>query len=265
MNFRSHLLSRCSLNALLLAALATCAVHQAAAQTIVLGSAASFAVLGSTTVTNTGFTTVSGDLGVSPSGSIVGFAPGVVSGGTIHLNDATSALALADASTAYTQLAALTSTSNRSGQDLGGLTLTSGVYTYSAAAAMNGILTLDGQNQSNALFVFQIGSTLTTADSSFNLINGASASNVWFQVGSSATLGLNTLFSGTIIASTSDTLAAGVTVNGRIIALNGAVTLDTNQITNVTAIPEPATTVLLVSGLALMVCVGFRRRNKQAA
>jgi hypothetical protein len=253
-----------SINALLLAALVSCTGHHAQAQTIVLGSAASFAVLGSTTVTNTGFTTVTGDLGVSPSGSIVGFAPGVVSGGTIHLNDGTSALARTDASTAFTQLAALTSTSNRSGQDLGGLTLTSGVYTYSAAAAMNGILTLDGQNQSNALFVFQIGSTLTTTNSSFNLINGASASNVWFQVGSSATLGLNTLFSGTIIASTTDTLAAGVTVNGRVIALNGAVNLDTNQITNVAAIPEPATTAFIASGLTLLVVVGFRRRHKQA-
>lgn len=264
MNIRTKLQSFLVGNALLLAALVACTGHRAGAQTIVLGAAESFAVLGSSAITNTGTTSVFGNIGVSPSGAITGFPPGIVTG-TTHLNDVTSAAARADATTAYNQLAALPSTSDLSGQNLGGLTLTSGVYEFSSGAEIDGVLTLDGQNQSNALFVFQITSTLTTTNTSFNLINGASAANVWFQVGSSATLNANTAFTGTIIASASNSLVDAVTVDGRLIALNGAVTLIGNQISNASVIPEPATSALLVSGLALLSVVGLRRRSKQTA
>ena len=245
---------------LLLAAGLALSAYSASAQTIVLGSADTFAVLGGTTVTNTGATFLSGDLGVSPGGAITGFPPGVVTGGTLHAGDSTASLAHDDAATAYAQLAGLSSTQDLSGLDLGNRTLGSGVYQFSAAAAMNGVLTLDGAGT----YVFQIGSTLTTGVASFNLINGATAANVWFQVGSSATLGTGTSFAGTIIAAASDTLASGVSVNGRILALGGAVTLDTNQITNVAAVPEPAATALLASGLALLAALGLRARRRAA-
>lgn len=246
-----------SVRVLLLAAGLVFSAHSASAQTIVLGAADTFAVLGGTAVTNTGATVITGDLGVSP-GAITGFPPGVVTGGTIHIADSSANQAHDDAATAYAQLAGLTFTQDLSGLDLGNRTLGSGVYRFSAAATLNGVLTLDGAGT----YVFQIGSTLTTGVASFNLINGASAANVWFQVGSSATLGAGTSFAGTIIASASDTLVAGVSVNGRILALGGTVTLDTNQITRVTAVPEPAASVLLASGLALLAAMGLRTRRR---
>jgi type VI secretion system secreted protein VgrG len=249
-----------SVRVLLLAAGLVLSVHSGAAQTIVLGAADTFAVLGGTTVTNTGATFITGDVGVSPGGAITGFPPGVVTGGTLHAGDATASLAHDAAATAYAQLAGLAFTQDLSGLDLGNRTLGSGVYRFSAAAAMNGVLTLDGAGT----YVFQIGSTLTTGVSSFNLINGASAADVWFQVGSSATLGTGTSFSGTIIAAASDTLATGVSVNGRILALGGAVTLDANSVTNTAAVPEPAATALLVSGLALLATIGVRARRRPA-
>lgn len=233
----------------------------ASAQTIVLGTAETFAVLGGSTVTNTGASVITGNLGVSPGTAISGTPPAIVTGGTIHYGDATASLAHNDAATAYDQLAALSFTQNLTGLDLGSRTLGSGVYYYSAAAAMNGMLTLDG----SGTYVFQIGSTLTATNASFNFINGASAADVWFQVGSSATLAAGTSFAGTIIAAVSDTLATGVSVNGRIIALTGAVSLDTNQITNLAAVPEPAGTTLLASGLALLAVVGIRPRRRPLA
>lgn len=248
-----------SVRVFLLAAGLVFSTHSSSAQTIVLGSADTFAVLGGTTVTNTGATVITGDLGVSP-GTITGFPPGVVTGGTIHIADSIANQAHDDAATAYAQLAGLAFTQDLSGLDLGNRTLGAGVYRFSAAAALNGVLTLDGAGT----YVFQIGSTLTTGVSSFNLINGASATNVWFQVGSSATLGTGTSFAGTIIAAASDTLASGVSVNGRILALGGTVTLDTNQIANVTAVPEPAASVLLASGLALLSVIGLRARRRAA-
>lgn len=247
-----------SFHALMLVSGFVFSAHCATAQTIVLGTAETFAVLGGSTVTNTGATVITGNLGVSPGLAITGTPPAVVTGGTIHAGDAAATLAHDDAATAYTQLANLTFTQNLTGLDLGGRTLNSGVYSFSAAAAMNGMLTLNGAGT----YVFQIGSTLTTANASFNFINGATAADLWFQVGSSATLGAGTSFAGTLIASVSDTLATGVSVNGRIIALTGAVSLDTNQITNLAAVPEPATSALFASGLALLAVVGIRSRRR---
>jgi ice-binding like protein len=196
-----------------------------------LGSAQGFAVLGGSTVTNTGATIVTGDLGVSPGTSVTGFPPGIVIG-TIHAGDAVALQAQADALTAYTNLAGLACDVDLTGQDLGGLTLTPGVYCFDTSAQLTGALTLDAQGSDSAEFVFQIGSTLTTATlSSVTLINGGAESNVFWQVGSSATLGSSTTFVGNVLASASITLVTNTNVSGRALALNGAVTMDTNNVT----------------------------------
>ena len=196
-----------------------------------LGTASSFAVLGGQSVTNTGPTIVNGDLGVSPGSAVTGFPPGIVVGGTIHAADALAAEAQADTTIAYNNLAGQPCDTDLTGQDLGGLTLTAGVYCFSSSAQLTGTLTLDAQGDPNAVFVFQIGSTLTTAsNSTIALINGASACNVFFQVGSSATVGTNTTFEGNILALTSITLNTGASVSARALARNGAVTLDNNII-----------------------------------
>jgi hypothetical protein len=214
-----------------------------------LASSQTFAVLGATTVTNTGASVITGDLGLSPPGvSVTGFslvpgvnrivvgpppATGVTSGpgivtGTIHVADPVALLAHADAAKAYAALLAQTCNTNLSGQDLGGQTLAPGVYCFNTSAQLTGQLTLSG----NGVYVFQIGSTLTTAsNSSVVLASGALAGNVFWQVGSSSTLGTATAFVGNLIAFTSDTVTTGVSVMGRVFALGGAVTLDTNNIT----------------------------------
>jgi hypothetical protein len=198
-----------------------------------LGTAASFAVLGGSTVTNTGATVVNGNLGVAPGSAVTGFPPGVVTGGTIHRGDAVARQAQSDVSAAYTALASQPCNSNLTGQDLGGMTLTAGVYCFSTSAQLTGQLTLDGQGDPNAVFIFQIGSTLTTASAaSVLLINGASSCNVFWQVGSSATLGTGTAFAGSILALTSNTLTTAASVNGRVLAQNGAVTMDTNRVSS---------------------------------
>ena len=199
--------------------------------TISLGTANSFAVLAGSTVTNIGFSIITGDVGVSPGTSITGFPPGIVNG-TVHNNDGVASQAQTDLTAAYNAAASLACNFDLTGQDLGGLTLTPGVYCFTSSAQLTGILTLDAQNDPNAQFIFKIGSTLTTAsNSSIVLINEAQACNIFFQVGSSATLGTNTQFIGNILALTSITATTGATVDGRLLAQNGAVTLDTNNIT----------------------------------
>jgi hypothetical protein len=196
-----------------------------------LGSAQSFAVLAGSTVTNTGLTVVTGNLGVSPGTAVTGFPPGIVIGGSIHAGDAVAAQAQTDLTTAYNNLVGQPCNSNLTGQDLGGLTLTPGVYCFNSSAQLTGILTLDAGGNANAVFIFQIGSTLTTAsNSSVKLINGGTSGNVFWQVGSSATLGTGTAFVGNILAFTSITLTTGANVSGRVLARNGAVTMDTNTV-----------------------------------
>jgi hypothetical protein len=219
-----------------------------------LGAAGSFAVLAGSTVTNTGPTVVTGDVGVSPGSAVVGFPPGIVLSGTIHSADAVALQAKADLVTAYNSLAAGTCTQDLSGQDLGGLVLAAGVYCFSSSAALTGTLTLDAGGNPAAVFIIRTGSTLITASgSSVSLINGASPCNVFWQVGSSATLGTTSSFAGDILALTSITLNTGATVAGRALAQNGAVTLDGSTITAVCATtpPPPACPAITLSPATL--------------
>jgi hypothetical protein len=191
-----------------------------------LGTAANFAVLAGSTITNTGPTVISGGLGLSPGTAVTGFPPG---GSTAqHKTDAVALGAKNALVTAYNDLASWRPTRSLTGQDLGGKTLTPGVYTFSSSAQLTGTLTLSG----NGIFIFRTGSTLTTASNSRVLVtNGANGCGVFWKVGSSATLGSGTQFKGTIVALTSITMVTGATIlPGRALARNGAVTLDSNRI-----------------------------------
>jgi len=216
-----------------LVALALLASDALAAQPPVgLGTANPFAVLAGSTVTNTGPSTINGNLGVSPGSAVTGFPPGIVNG-TIEKANGVASQAQSDLTTAYNDAAGRTPALSVSA-DLGGQTLTAGVYKSAASLGLTGTLTLDAQGDPNAVFIFQAGSTLTTAGG-VNLINGAQSCNVFWQVGSSATLGTppspSSVFRGSILALTSISLVNGVSVDGRALARNGAVTLDTNTIT----------------------------------
>ena len=194
-----------------------------------LGSAASFVALASSTLTNTGSGVYVGNVGVSPGTSVTGFPPGTVRNGTIYMGGPVPAQAQIDANSAYNDLAGQTCNVDLTGQDLGGMTLTPDVYCFDMSAQLTGDLVLDALGDPLAVWVFQIGSTLTTASaSSVAVINGGQVVNVFWQVGSSATLGTGTRFNGNILADESITLDTGSSLIGRLLALNGAVTLDTN-------------------------------------
>jgi hypothetical protein len=201
----------------------------------IIGTASSFGVLAGSAVTNTGTTVVNGNVGVSPSSAITGFPPGLVTPpGVADAGNAVAAQAESDLNTGYNSLAGLAVNSNLTGMDLGGLILTPGVYQFDSSAQLTGTLTLNAEGMANAYWVFQIGSTLTTASASaVNIINGGPNEGVFWQVGSSATLGTTTAFEGNIVAAASITLNTGATIScGRALALSGAVTLDTNAIDN---------------------------------
>ena len=225
----------------------------------ILESANTFATLAGTTVTSVGNTMVNGDIGVYPGGTITGFPPGIVAG--TNYVGGIAQQAESDTLSAYNSLNSAAAIQNLSGQDLGGLTLTPGTRNFDTAALLTGTLTLDAQGDINAIFDFQIGSTLSTAsDATVLLINGAQADNVFWQVGTSATLGLDTSFAGNILADESITIDGGTDLSGRALAINGAVTLNDNVITIPPEVPEPATNWLLIF-CALGLCAGLKRRH----
>ncbi|MEU4411384.1 ice-binding family protein [Streptosporangium sp. NPDC023963] len=232
---------------------ATPCTANALATPVALGTAADFAVLGGASVTNTGPTVVTGDLGTSPSAAVTGFPPGTLIG-TLHVADATAAQAQVDQLAAYNDAAFRTPDATIP-TELGGTTVTPGVYNSAAGTfQITGNVTLDAQGDPNAVFIFQAASTLiTAAASTVTLTGGAQACNVFWQVGSSSTLGANTDFSGDILALTSITVGAGATVDGRTLAHNGAVTLDTNIITLSTCAgpPDRSTTTTVNSSCAI--------------
>ncbi len=211
----------------------------AGAQDIFLGGAEDTAVLGGSTVTNTGPSVISGDVSVSPGTAITGFPPGTVINGVIHSNDAAAIAAHAGALGAYNQLVNEMPTMNLTGSNLGGMTLLPGIYHFDTFAQLSGILILDTQGNSNAAFHFQIGTAfLADAASQISLLNGNTV-NIFWQVGTSATIGVDSRFVGTIIADQSITMNTGATLVGRALAINGAVTLDSNIITA----PTPTATL----------------------
>jgi hypothetical protein len=237
---------------------------------VTLGTAGDFAVLAGASVVNTGLSVIDGgDVGVSPSASISGFPPGtIVAPSTMQAGTALAAEGQTDLATAYNAAAALAPTRNLTGQNLGGLTLTPGTYFFSSTAQLTGTLMLNDLGNPNAQFVFQIGSTLTTAGNSSVITIGSGSNpdlNVYWQVGSSATLGTATAFEGNILALTSITATTGATdLDGRLLAENGTVTLDANTITvpsaGVTVGVSDTVSTFLLFGTGLAALFAFGRR-----
>jgi hypothetical protein len=236
--------------------------------TIDLGSAAGFAVLAGSGITIAGAvdsTTISGDIGSSPNPAIVG-SGNVVLNGTNQGGDAIAQQAQSDLATAFSDAAAQAPTTSFGPIfDLGGLTLSSGVYSDPSSFAVTGTLTLDAQDNPNAVWIFQAGSSLTLASGGqIALINGANAANVYWEVGSSASLGSGSALAGSVLAFTSITLTSGATVDGQLLAENGAVTLDDNFIALAGTIPEPANTSLLFAGFLGLAAGVVQRRRRRA-
>lgn len=225
-----------------------------------LGTAANFAVLAGSTVTNTGPTLIIGpgnDVGVSPGSATPGVIPGVTNpGGTIHAADAVAAQAQVDLTAAFTNAMLQPTGTDLTGQDLGGLTLTPGVYGFATSGALTGTLTLDAQGDPSAVFIFKFGTTLTTAAgpgaSRVLLINGASSCNVYWAVGSSATIGTFSEFAGIVMADQSITVNTSATVSGRLLARIAAVTLDSNLV-------NTACVVCFVKGTGILTTKGYVR------
>jgi hypothetical protein len=224
---------------LLLTAAVTCAIGGAGVQaaivpTVPLGTAASYSVLAGSTVTNTGNSVLDSSVGLWPGTSITGFPPGLVTApGTIDATSAAAQQAQSDLTAAYND-AAGRSIDATTAADLTNLVLLGGVYAAPSkgALSLSGPLVLDGAGNPNSVWIFQTDSSLITASAStVTLINGAQPCNVFWQVGSSATLGTNSVFVGNVLALTSITVTTGATVKGRALARNDAVTLDTNTFT----------------------------------
>jgi ice-binding like protein/PEP-CTERM motif-containing protein len=237
-------------------------VLSASAGTINLGTAGGYAVLAGSAVTNTGATTLNGSLGVSPGCAISGAGTMTVSG-TTNMCNAAALKAQSDLTAAYIAAMGLKSTGNLTGEDLGGMTLTTGVYSFSTSADLATGMTLTLEGKPGALFVFQIGSALTTGTASsvvfIDSLTGKPMTdpNIYWAVGSSATLGTSTSFQGNILALTSITLNTGASITcGSALAQNGAVTLQGNTISKCggggTTVPEPSTIGLLGTGLAVL-------------
>ena len=267
-----------------LACLLALALPASAWSTTILGAAAPFTVLGGSTVTNTGPTAVYGDIGVAPGVAITGL-DAMTLHGAASPSDAAAAMAHASAVAAGDYLSSLMFTQDLTGQDLGGMTLLAGIYRLSSSAQLTGTLFLDAQHDADALFVFQIGTSLTTAaDSAVTVINGSADTGVFFDVGTSAVLGTGSQFAGNLIANESITMNTSARLLcGRAVALNGAVTLDSNMLSNdctanslgtastdfdsqgfggfaaATNVPEPASVWMLFSGLAVIAAMRRRR------
>jgi hypothetical protein len=235
-----------------------------------LGAANLFAILGGTSVANTGASSITGNVGLWSGTSVTGFPPGTVSG-TIDSANASAMQAQMDLTSAFNVAAAQPCGGVLTGQNLGGQTLTAGVYCFASSALLNGTLILNAQGNANAVFIFEIGDTLTTLSSSqVTIINGGTGNNVFWQVGSSATLGTSSQFAGNILALSNITLDAGADIScGRALALNGSVTMDSNNVSiqsptcgagAIGDVPEPGTATLFSIGL-LVGLVGYIQRS----
>ena len=208
-----------------------------------LGVAASYGVLAGSTTTCVDLGVVDADLGVSPGTAVTGFPPCTVSG-AIHAGDATAAAAQTALAVTYGQLVAMPCGTTLS-TDLGGQTLAPGVYCSTSTMGLTGEMFLDAQGDPNAIFVFQVGSALTTATAQVTLLNGAQAKNVYWQIGSSATLGVGSAMKGNILASASITLNDNATLLGRALAQHGAVTLGTGNVISLSSVPGPLAAITL--------------------